>query len=358
MIGLQTIRYRVKNGARAFRRWIVPYFASRIYRSRFRPLLSYLFTEWKCNIDCHYCFDFDNKAQGMSLDTAIQSIDWLKSVGCRVVAIMGGEPLLRRDFILKVVEYGSRNGFFVYLPTNGILMTEDFIDKVGAAGVAAINLALDCIEEIPGLPKSFARIEPQFRYLVEQQEKYGYLVFFNINITSKNLQDVKILTELAHDNGIGTDYHIVEPPQIEQPHFKHLDTDIYIRQEHWEELDKLLDWLIDKNLHGYPMVNSATHLRDMKDFVRGKNVPWRCRAGHNSSFIRVDGTLAPCFGMLASKHDWGRIWAPKFDAQSLEAMKKKCQPHCLSTCQHNLGHYYTIASGTLRWAGKHARTGR
>lgn len=294
----------------------------------------------------------------MTLDTAIQSMDWLKSVGCGVIAIMGGEPLLRRDFILKVVDYGIRNGFFVYLPTNGILMTESFIREVGAAGVSAINLAVDCIDEIPGLPKNLSRIEPQFRYLVEHQEKYGYLVVFNINITSRNIKDVKILTEIAHENGIGTDYHINELPQIELPHFKHLDTDTYIKQQHWEDVDEVLDWLIDRNRRGYPMINSITHLRHMKDFIRGKNPPWVCRAGHNSSFIRVDGTLAPCFTLAPSKHDWGRIGAPKFDAQSLEAEKRKCQPHCLSTCQHNLGYYYSSVPGVMQWVKKHVRTGR
>jgi MoaA/NifB/PqqE/SkfB family radical SAM enzyme len=293
----------------------------------------------------------------MTLDTAIQSIDWLKSVGCRVVAIMGGEPLLRRDFILKVVDYGSQNGFFVYLPTNGILLTRDFIDEVGAAGVAAVNLAVDCLEEIPGLPKNLARVEPQFRYLVQQQERYGYLVFFNINITSKNVEDVKMLTEIAHDNRIGTDYHVVEPPRDEEEHYEHHDNDSYISQDHWEAADELLDWLIDKNQRGYPMVNSIAHFRAMKGFIRGETQPWECRAGHNSSFIRTDGTLAPCFGLLSSKHDWGRIGAPKFDGEILEAQKEKCKPYCLSTCQHNLGHYYTITAGILKWAGKHVRTG-
>ena len=68
-------KYKLKNGIRAFRRWIVPYAKSRIYSSRLRPVLSYLYTDWKCNIDCHYCFQFNNKEKGMSLETAISSID-------------------------------------------------------------------------------------------------------------------------------------------------------------------------------------------------------------------------------------------------------------------------------------------
>jgi sulfatase maturation enzyme AslB (radical SAM superfamily) len=37
-----------------------PYFNSCIYTNEFRPVLCYLFTEWHCNIDCHYCFQYDN----------------------------------------------------------------------------------------------------------------------------------------------------------------------------------------------------------------------------------------------------------------------------------------------------------
>jgi len=152
MAELETKSYHANNFVRAFRRWLVPYVQSRIMADQFRPLLSYLFTEWKCNVDCHYCWAFNNKVKGMTEETAIRSIDWLKSVGCRVIAIMGGEPLLRRDMILKVVDYGTKNGFFVYLPTNGILMNEDFIDRVGDLGVAAINLAVDAHPQAVRLP--------------------------------------------------------------------------------------------------------------------------------------------------------------------------------------------------------------
>src|SRR5262245_10165670 len=172
--------YHANNGVRAFRRWLMPYIQSRIYADEFRPLLSYLFSEWKCNLDCHYCWSYNNNVKGMSEDVAKRSIDWLHSVGCRVIAIMGGEPLLRPKFIHKIVYYGTQRGFFVYLPTNGRLMKPDVIDRLGDAGVAAINLAVDCVDDKPGLPKVLNRIRPYFDYLVKVQRKYGYMVVFNI----------------------------------------------------------------------------------------------------------------------------------------------------------------------------------
>ena len=151
--------YKVRNGTRALRAWVIPYLLSRMRANEFRPVLCYLFTEWRCNIDCHYCHQYDNHRDGMGLDTAMGAIDWLKSLGCRVVPLMGGEPLLRKDFVIDVIRYGAENGFFMYLPTNGYLMDRAFIDEVGRAGVAAINLAVDSVAprracRRPSLPSS------------------------------------------------------------------------------------------------------------------------------------------------------------------------------------------------------------
>ena len=108
---LQTVHYKSLNGFRAIRRWAIPYVNSLIHSKEFRPILCYLFVEWRCNIDCHYCFQYDNNLKGMDIETAKEAVNWLKSVGCRVIPIMGGEPLLRKDFVLEVIHYGAENGF-------------------------------------------------------------------------------------------------------------------------------------------------------------------------------------------------------------------------------------------------------
>src|SRR5215475_1726375 len=103
--------YMPKNGHRhwtppqilhAMKGWMFPYLKSRLLPRDFHPIIGYLFTEWKCNLDCHYCWAFENSVKGMSEDIARRSIDWLCSNTCRVLALMGGEPLLRPDFVHKV----------------------------------------------------------------------------------------------------------------------------------------------------------------------------------------------------------------------------------------------------------------
>ena len=349
--------YSKLNAMRTLKSWGIPYAKSLWHRDELRPIIPYLFTEWKCNLDCHYCWSFNNQVKGMTEDTARRSIDWLHSIGSRVLALMGGEPLLRPDFIHKIVNYCSSKGFFVYLPTNGTLMKPSVIDRLGDAGLASVNLAVDCVEEKPGLPKALSRIRPYFDYLVKRQHRYGYLVMLNVNITRVNMQDVKELTEIARDNGIGTDYHINEAPLLEQDHFKHYDKNAtYLLPENYSRVDDLLDWIIDKHRQGYKMVNPIQHLQAMRGLMRGKVDPWKCHAGQNSLIIRTDGTLAPCFPMYSATYDWGSIEDHKFDRQQLDEMKKTCTTHCLSTCNYILGYCYD-SMRVLKWIFKQALRG-
>ena len=355
---LERLTYKSANGVRAIRRWFIPYVNSLIHNGQFRPILCYLYTEWQCNIDCYYCFQYDNHRPGMDIETAKSAVDWLKTLGCRVIPLMGGEPLMRPDFVVELIRYGAEQGFFMYLPTNGYLLKPPLIDELGQAGVAAINLAVDCVAPRKGLPKALLNIESQFRFLVERQSSYGYILFFNINICRNNIKDVKLLTEIAHQNKIGTDYHLNEPPHgfVDTDHYRHSDEGLWITEDQYDDVEELLDWLIDKHRQGWPMVNSIEHLEAFKDRMRGRIKDWDCRAGHNGALIRPDGTLSPCFDLISYDHDWGRIWDHKFDDFELREVKAKCLPYCSSTCFFTMGHYYQ-ASCVPEWIHQHMRVG-
>ena len=342
---------------RALAAWAVPYFRSRVSRGEFHPIIAYLFNEWKCNLDCHYCWAFDNKVHGMSEEVARRSIDWLHDTGCRVLALMGGEPLLRPQLTHKIVYYAAKRGFFVYLATNGRLLRPDITDRLADAGISTFNLAVDAWDVKHGLPKAMVPIKTNFDYLVRKQYKYGYTVFLNINICRNNLADVRQLTELARENGIATDYHICESPMTEQPGFAHMDNNpTFIRPEDHEQVAELIDWLIERQRMGYQMVNSVQRLAEMKQFVKGSLGRWGCRAGQNSIVVRIDGTLTPCFPVYNTEYDWGTIEHPKFDPEQLKEMKCRCEGECFSTLNHILAFCYNDGR-VIRWLLRQAAHG-
>ena len=113
--------------------------------------------------------------------------------------------------------------------------------RLADAGVSAFNFALDSWEEKTSLPKARVPARKNLEYLLRKQYVHGYIVFFNINICRNNLQDVRMLTDYAHDRLVATDYHINETPMLE-PHdrFQHLhDNSTYIRPEDWRHVDEL-----------------------------------------------------------------------------------------------------------------------
>jgi sulfatase maturation enzyme AslB (radical SAM superfamily) len=59
------------------RGWVFPYIRSRILPGDFQPIIAYLFVEYKCNLDCWYCWALNNKVKEMTEDTARQAVDWL-----------------------------------------------------------------------------------------------------------------------------------------------------------------------------------------------------------------------------------------------------------------------------------------
>ena len=175
------------------------------------------------------------------------------------------------EFVHKVVYYAAKKGFWVYIATNGRLLRPERCRSLGGRRrIGHFNFAMDAWDQKPSLPKALVPAQDNLEHILRKQYGYGYVVFFNINICRNNLQDVRMLTEYAHDRRVATDYHINETPMLEHDdHFKHLyDNPTYIRPEDWREVDALVDWLIGKNRAGYQMVNSVQRLQEIKAFLR------------------------------------------------------------------------------------------
>ena len=150
----------------------------------------------------------------------------------------------------------------------------------------------------------------------------------------------KLKTEIAHENKVGIDFHINEAPISEQESKNYKGKNFLLTKDDWEEFDNVVDWLIEKHQKGYIIVNSTTHLRAMKDFVRGKTKPWDCRAGRNAIVVCEDGSIVPCMGLYPSKHDWGNIFDYKFDPDRLKMQIRECYSKCSSTVHYQLCEAY------------------
>src|SRR5579864_8411043 len=61
-------KWGAKDVYRYSRGWLGPYVRSRVLPGEFHPITAYLFVEYKCNLDCWYCWSYNNKVKGMTED--------------------------------------------------------------------------------------------------------------------------------------------------------------------------------------------------------------------------------------------------------------------------------------------------
>ncbi|HIH00690.1 TPA: radical SAM protein [Thermoplasmata archaeon] len=101
----------------------------------------------ECNLRCSHCGSSAGKPRPDELSTeeAFRVCEMLAGVGCREVSLMGGEPLLRRDF-RDVARCVKQLGMKLSVVSNGILM-EDHADELSELRPEVVGISLDGMRE-------------------------------------------------------------------------------------------------------------------------------------------------------------------------------------------------------------------
>lgn len=190
-----------------FKRWLF-----RVFRKNETEIheLNYLFWEctWRCNLSCRHCGS-DCKSESCVPDMPFH--DFLKAVeplaqryprNTVIVAITGGEPLLRPDLAecgKALREKGLRWG----IVTNGMLYDEAMHAKLLAAGLSSITVSLDGLEAthnwLRNHPESFQRALRALQ-LIARTPGLSYDVVTCVH--QRNLPELPQLKELLIENGI------------------------------------------------------------------------------------------------------------------------------------------------------------
>ena len=106
----------------------------------------------RCNLRCFYCMPEEGikylpKKHLLSYEEMERLIRLLAKMGINKIRITGGEPFLRRDLIDFMQTISEIDGIQeLNITTNGVL-TEQYIPRMIAMGVKAVNLSLDTLDK-------------------------------------------------------------------------------------------------------------------------------------------------------------------------------------------------------------------
>ena len=239
------------------------FFATRILR-RSMPLLANFKLTYQCNLSCIGCpFHLRSEEENshISWETALQCLDSLKNMGCRIVIFEGGEPLAWKDGDKDFSDLAgyARRHFIVGATTNGTLALDVPTD--------VLWVSIDGLKETHNMLRSnsYERVLCNIRAATHRR------LFVHFTMNRKNFRDidelVRALSEMKQVKGITV-----------QLFYPYNQGEEHLALSSQERKDALMS-VIELKRRGYPVMNSRWGLTAMI------NNTWTC---HESLLANVD----------------------------------------------------------------------
>ncbi|UYO99183.1 radical SAM protein [Oceanotoga sp. DSM 15011] len=97
-----------------------------------------------CNLNCKHCLASSNilDKEELSIDQIKELLLQAKDLGVNSIAIVGGEPLLRKD-LKEIIDFICELNMFYSVSTNGTLINEDTINIIKRKNLTKVSISLD-----------------------------------------------------------------------------------------------------------------------------------------------------------------------------------------------------------------------
>jgi MoaA/NifB/PqqE/SkfB family radical SAM enzyme len=141
-----------------------------------------------CNLKCIGCWAGEyNKKDELDYDTLDRIIREGKELGIYMFVYSGGEPLMRRDDILKLAQVHDDCIFLSF--TNGILLDEEYVKEIAKAGNFLYAISVEGDEESTDMRRG----KGVYKQVVESMKllkKYGVPFGYSACYTSMNTDSI------------------------------------------------------------------------------------------------------------------------------------------------------------------------
>lgn len=237
----------------------------------------------RCNCKCKFCKVWKKPTVEPSLEKALQIVDSLDSIGCFILSITGGEPLLY-PHIEELIDHACRRGFVVQVNTNGSLLSE-LVSSISRADLVTVSL------DYPDQRHDEVRVHPNlFRKVLRGvtlcRQKGLRVDFSTLLLGDQDQKDILKLARIAQafDGSLVLSY-----PEAGGS----------LHAENWElpprlELAEALGIAVDLKKRGYPIFNTALGLSGAVECMRNRTRLFPCFAAKAIIYLDWTGSVYPC----------------------------------------------------------------
>jgi len=275
-------------GSRAMFRAIKNVIRGKILRHP-RPIAMTFAITYKCQCNCVHCSAGKHKKVNtpeLNTEEAKRVIEESQKLGISIIAFTGGEPLLRED-IFELISHVNQKKTVPILFTNGLLLTQDNIDKLANAGLYSLFVSID--SPLPDEHNKLRGVTGLFEAAIEgikRAKEKGIFVGFSSYATqssTKKGQYIKI-HELAKELGL---HNVMLFDGV--PTGKILkDTSELLTSEQREEIREFSSNISKNKI--IPPLSSQSWQTSIESYLAGVG----CLAAHIQYYLSAYGEVTPC----------------------------------------------------------------
>ena len=285
---------------------LLPIQEYRFYPARFKESVQWSVTG-RCNYRCRHCFmSAPHAAQGEpSFEQLMVMLDAFERCGVHSISITGGEPLVRKDFWQLVDEILARDMLITTVFSNGLLVTDEFLDKLQERGLyPSIQFSFDgtgfhdWMRGVPGAEKAVTDAMRRCR-------QRGIRMTASMVMFRENAESIRDSVRLLADLGVYALKVGLASPQGEWKNEK----EHYLSQaELYEAFLKYIPRYVEDgmplsiDLEGFFNYNRAdkSHTAVYEKNIPEKNFGDALMCGHvrRSLYVSPKGNVLPCMSMV------------------------------------------------------------
>src|SRR5262249_53752602 len=229
-----------------------------------------------CNLECPTCFRWTAKPDEHELTAdqwkgvLLKLKNWL---GTFNLTFTGGEPFLRPD-ILDIFKFASENGIVTGVVSNGSLIDKTLARKIVDSGLDGLTVSLNSmVPEIHNKTRGTNGAFNEVMTAIDNMKpiRNGMRLTLSCTIVKENIPGLVDVVRFARSNGLyGVNFQPIMPAttlpifnkdgqamkvSIGSP-YRNL-----LKQKENSEIDEVFTQLVAMKEQGYPILNSAEHLK-------------------------------------------------------------------------------------------------
>ncbi|MDG5816609.1 TIGR04133 family radical SAM/SPASM protein [Chitinispirillales bacterium ANBcel5] len=285
--------------------------------------LRYLFWECtlKCNLSCLHCgsdCSSDNTISDMPLEDFLAVLDSIKKThdpSRIIVAITGGEPLMRKDLAIAGQEIRKR-GFRWGIVTNGYLMNKDRFDELLGAGLVSMAISLDGFKEdhdwFRGKKDSYNRAIETIKYAVKAEGKKRIIFDIVTCVNQRNIGNLEGIKKLLVKLGVKR-WRLAS---IFPKGRASSNTELTLQPQ---QLHQLMEFIKRTRSEGQIEASYGCQGFLGNYEMKVRSAPHYCRAGISIGSVLVDGSISACPSLRADyiqgniyKDDFLQVWNNRY----------------------------------------------